>query len=81
MSTAIEDAHKKFQRFMFRIREIFIENIERSTVKCSNFVNFRARKTFFLKLVRILDKILGRGKWHFTTIANKADSLVTTCYN
>ena len=40
MSIAIEDAHKKFQRFMFRIWEIFIESIERYTVKCANFENF-----------------------------------------
>ena len=36
----IEDALKKFQRIMFGIREIFLENIERYTVKCSNFLNF-----------------------------------------
>ena len=75
MSLAIEDAPEKFRRFMFRIREIFIENIERYTVKCSNFVNLQARNTFFF--------LTGQnfGQLFFEeisdTFANKADSLFT----
>ena len=53
-------------------RKTSTKNIVRYTVKGYNFVNFGARKTFsFFKQVRILDNILGRGMWRFTTIANK----------
>ena len=47
-------AWKTFQRFISCIWEIFLEKFERFSLKCSNFVNFWARKTFFFfKQVRI----------------------------
>ena len=38
---------------------------------------FELEKHSFFKQVKILDNIFESGKWHSTTIENKADSLVT----
>ena len=44
----IKVAPQTFHRFMFCIPEIFFENFERFSLRCSNFVNFLARKMLFL---------------------------------
>ena len=62
-------APKTFQRFIFCIWEIFFEKFERFSLKCSNFVNFWARKTFFFfKQVRISPEI----DWYHYQSANAA---------
>ena len=53
-------APKTFQRFMVCFWEIFFEKIERFSVKCSSFVNFWARKTFFfLNRSEFRQKLIG----------------------
>ena len=66
-------APKTFQRFLFCIWEIFFKKFERFSLKCSNFVNFWARKTFFfLKQVRISPEI----DWYHYQSANAAPTSI-----
>ena len=43
----IKVAPQMFQRFMFCVSEIFLENFDTFSLKCSSFSNFLARKMFF----------------------------------
>ena len=64
---------KTFQRFIFFISEIFFEKFERFSLKCSNFVNFWARKMFFFfKQVRISPEI----DWYHYQSANAAPNCI-----
>ena len=64
---------KTFQRFLFCIWEIFFGKFQIFSLKCSNLVNFWARKMFFFfKQVRISPEI----DWYHFQSANAAPTAI-----